>query len=396
MYSCPYCENTFTEKFNMNRHVKSSIRCIKTRANIPETNTKEILSCDCGYSVSRKDMLIRHKANCVFLKMTLTIERQINTIKSHVESIENCERTIEDRNSIITDLKEQVKLLISRPININNNQTINNNQQQQTYNIQFYKQHIQDNFESLTQSFLQGVMNKITLDDISYGGSGLAKFVKKHLDHQHLLMLDQARRKGAYKDANGQVVVDSKLRSLLQMIGEAGYPPAKKIFIDWNAENPDSFLNSSKSKTLTSLMGATGWLNRVGDGKTDEDDSEILSSFVDELASGYTKEALHNHLEKQSEPPLIDEDEKPEEPEVETKRPIGDESDVSSDWPEIYEEPESEEEYETEVETESITSSQFDVIIGTKNYETCLMRGTRDEDNLYQNFKPQSKYAITN
>jgi hypothetical protein len=380
----------------MNRHVKSSIRCIKTRANIPETNTKEILSCDCGYSVSRKDMLIRHKANCVFLKMTLTIERQINTIKSHVESIENCERTIEDRNSIITDLKEQVKLLISRPININNNQTINNNQQQQTYNIQFYKQHIQDNFESLTQSFLQGVMNKITLDDISYGGSGLAKFVKKHLDHQHLLMLDQARRKGAYKDANGQVVVDSKLRSLLQMIGEAGYPPAKKIFIDWNAENPDSFLNSSKSKTLTSLMGATGWLNRVGDGKTDEDDSEILSSFVDELASGYTKEALHNHLEKQSEPPLIDEDEKPEEPEVETKRPIGDESDVSSDWPEIYEEPESEEEYETEVETESITSSQFDVIIGTKNYETCLMRGTRDEDNLYQNFKPQSKYAITN
>jgi hypothetical protein len=341
MYSCPYCDNTFTEKFNMNRHVKSSARCIKSRANISETNTKKPLSCDCGYSASRKDILVRHKANCVFLKMALTIESQNNTIKSHVESIDNRDRSIEDCNSIITDLKEQVKLLMSRPIKINNNQTINNNQQQQTYNIQFYKQHIQDNFESLTQCFLQGVMNQITLDDISYGGAGLAKFVKKHLDHQHLLMLDQARRKGAYKDGNGQVVVDSKLRSLLQMIGEAGYLPAKKIFVDWNAENPDSFLNSSKSKILTSLMEATGWLNRVGEGKTDDDDSEILSSFVDELASGYTKEALHNHLERQDVPPLIDED-KPDKYSVYDLR----------------------EEYETDIETASMTSSQFDAVIG--------------------------------
>jgi hypothetical protein len=233
-------------------------------------------------------------------------------------------------------------------------------------------------------------MSQITLFDISYGGVGLAKFVKKHLDHQHLLMLDQARRKGAYKDAKGQVVVDAKLRTLLQMIGEAAYPPAKKIFIDWNAANPDGFLNSSKSKTLTSLIGATGWLNRVGEGKTDDDDSEILSSFIDELASGYTKEALHNHLDQQEEPPDIEE-------KVEALR--GYESDVSSDWPEIYEEPESDEygeEYETDIETASITSSQFDVVIGIKNYEACHARGTRDEYNLYENFKPKSNYAITN
>jgi hypothetical protein len=128
----------------------------------------------------------------------------------------------------------------------------------------------------------------------------------------------------------------------------------------------------------------------VGEGKTDDDDSEILSSFIDELASGYTKEALHNHLDQQAEPPDIEE-------EVEALR--GYESDVSSDWPEIYEEPESDEygeEYETDIETASITSSQFDVVIGIKNYEACHARGTRDEYNLYENFKPKSNYAITN
>jgi hypothetical protein len=82
------------------------------------------------------------------------------------------------------------------------------------------------------------------------------------------------------------------------------------------------------------------------------------------------------------------------EPEIETllvarsTEVDGNESDVSSDWPEIEEEPDSDEEdYETDIETASMTSSQFDVVIGMKNYEVCRVRGTRDEDNLYENFK---------
>jgi hypothetical protein len=381
---CIYCKNTFSTKTALVRHVKSSVKCIKTRSG---TTDLDDLSCECGYTTFRSDHLLQHIAICKvsdrIKKYTKTIEDQANIIEDHVKTIANDSRTI-------AELKEQVKLLMTRPINVNNHNHTTTNNNGPTYNMSYYKQHIQDNFESITRPLLQGVMSQITLFDISYGGVGLAKFVKKHLDHQHLLMLDQARRKGAYKDAKGQVVVDAKLRTLLQMIGEAAYLPAKKIFIDWNAANPDGFLNSSKSKTLTSLIGATGWLNRVGEGKTDDDDSEILSSFIDELASGYTKEALHNHLDQQAEPPDIEE-------EVEALR--GYESDVSSDWPEIYEEPESDEygeEYETDIETASITSSQFDVVIGIKNYEACHARGTRDEYNLYENFKPKSNYAITN
>jgi hypothetical protein len=342
-----------------------------------------------------------------------------NMVSAHEKTITNM---VSVHEKTITKLEEQVKLLMTRPIHVTNNNNNNNttNNSGPTYNMSYYKQHIQDNFESITQPLLQGVMNQITLDDISYGGSGLAKFVKKHLDHQHLLMLDQARRKGAYKDAKGQVVVDAKLRTLLQMIGEAAYPPAKKIFIDWNAENPDGFLDTGKSKILTSLLGSTAWLNRVGQGKTHEDDSEILSSFVDELASGYTKEALHNHLDREAAPPLIDTDDDDSEPEPEVsaapaeapaEAPVecgieillvegdGDESDVSSDWPETDEDPDSDDgysvydlakEYETEVETVSVTSSEFDVLIGTKNYENSRDRGRSDKENDWIEFKKYS------
>jgi hypothetical protein len=378
MHECDYCGKTFPLLQNMKRHVKSSIQCINGRSTPKESVNN--LTCTCGFTTSRRDNFTRHQNLCQILSLT-------RKLTESQEQLKDREKTIITHAKTIAKLEDQVKLLMTRPINVNthNHNTTNNNGP--TYNLSYYKQHIQDNFESITQPLLQGVMNQITLEDISYGGSGLAKFVKKHLDHQHLLILDQARRKGAYKDSNGQVVVDAKLRSLLKMIGEAAYPPAKKIFIDWNASNPDGFLDTCKSKVLTSLLGSTAWLNRVGQGKTHEDDSEILSSFVDELASGYTKEALHNYLDREAASPLIDSD--------------GNETDVSSDWPDIEEEPESDEEvlgedYETDIETASITSSQFEVVIGRKNYEVCRARGTRDEDNLYENFKTQRGHAIAN
>jgi hypothetical protein len=334
MYQCLYCEQIFTDRSNRNRHTKGSVKCIKGRVPIEKPVVLQTdLICRCTYTTPRADSLARHQSSCSVFQLEVFKKRLHEQEKTHGEIVSTHEKTIITHEMTIAKLEDQVKLLMTRPINVNNHNTTNNNGP--TYNMSYYKQHIQDNFESITQPLLQRVMNQITLDDISYGGSGFAKFVKKHLDHQHLLILDQARRKGAYKDAKGQVVVDAKLRVLLQMIGEAAYPPAKKIFIDWNAANPDGFLDTDKLKVLTSLLGSTAWLNRMGQGKTHEDDSEILSSFVDELASGYTKEALHNYLDREA-LPAIDED-------ASCPEYDGNESDVSSDWPEIGEEPDIEE-----------------------------------------------------
>jgi hypothetical protein len=374
MNKCPYCEKEFSNKYLVTRHVKNSKRCIESRETNPETSSLEKFFCDCGYSSSRKDMFVRHEAKCVCVKMATTIRDQCENLQVREKTIECHLKTIKDRDVMITKLEAQVDKLMSRPI-INN--TVNNNGD--TYNIKFYKQHALENFEALTQPLLQGVMDQLTLADISYGGAGFAKFAKKHFDHQHLLILDNTRRRGMYKDANGQVIIDSKLRTLLERLGLAGFPPANKLFADWSVENrEDCFLDSTKSKLLGNLLDLTGWLKRVGDGKTVEDDSATQASFLDELVSGYTKEALHNYLERQVPPPLLE---------------IEDVTTYETDVLEHSCDSASDIETEIEMDVASIASSEFDIRVGILSYEKDYDRCVKDEDAYWIEYKAKSKYA---
>jgi hypothetical protein len=379
MSVCLFCQKDFSNKYSLARHIKNSKRCITSRVDTPNQSASgDTFSCGCGYTTTRKDMFLRHGEKCLGIYSNKVIEEQVKTIASQAEKLLESEKTV-------AKLEEQVKLLMSRPININNG-TINNNQN--SYNLQFYKQHAVDNFEALTQPLLQGVMDKMTISDISYGGIGFAKFAKKHLDHQHLLILDLTRRKGMYKDANGDVVVDSKLRALLGSLGLAGFSPANKIFTKWSIENrEDCFLDSTKSKLLTNLVDLTGWLKRVGDGKIIEEDSGIQSNFLDELVSGYTKEALHNHLERQVPPPLIDE--------MSGKFPPR----SCYDDNELYAQSDGQvfvEDNETEIEMDvaSFASSEFDIAFGSLNYEVDYKKGVPDEKNYWIEYKRHSKYRL--
>jgi hypothetical protein len=381
MNQCPHCDKEFGNKYLVTRHVKNSKRCINARGSSTVITPQQNFVCGCGYTVSRKDAYIRHEAKCGCFKMAETIQSHSQTISSQLKDLQAYEKTIEyhlktlkDSNVLISELKEQVRLLMSRPI-INN--TVNNNGD--TYNIKFYKQHALENFEAITQPLLQGVMDQLTLADISYGGAGFAKFAKKHFDHQHLLILDNTRRRGMYKDANGQVIIDSKLRALLERLGLAGFPPANKLFTDWSVENrEDCFLDSTKSKLLGNLLDVTGWLKRVGDGKIVEDDSATQASFLDELVSGYTKEALHNYLERQVPPPLLE---------------IEEVTTYETDVPEHSCDSAGDIETEIEMDVASIASSEFDIRVGILSYEKDYERCVKDEDAYWIEYKAKSKYA---
>jgi hypothetical protein len=381
MSECIYCKKSFSTKGILCRHIKSSQRCIKGRIASKEVLVESSFTCLCGYTTSRKDHLSGHQASCDIQNTVVNLEIYKTLVEDQAKTIANQAEKLLEYEKTVAKVEEQVKLLMSRPININNG-TINNNQN--SYNLQFYKQHAVDNFEALTQPLLEGVMGQMTISDISYGGVGFAKFAKKHLDHQHLLILDLTRRKGMYKDASGDVIVDSKLRALLGSLGLAGFPPANKIFTKWSTENrEDCFLDLAKSKLLTNLVDLTGWLKRVGDGKIIEDDSSIQSNFLDELVSGYTKEALHNHLEKQVSPPLID-----EMSEDLTCRDCDAEGEGKSEW----EEPQLGSDNETEIEMDvaSVASSEFDVNLGILSYEVDYRKGIPDEKNYWIEYKNHS------
>jgi hypothetical protein len=297
MYDCAYCQKSFKNKYILNRHVKTAKICINSRPGLAATLTPEKFQCACGLVTTRKDKLTAHHRLCSIFKGSLNIE-------SLLMEKAGDKRTIAEQARTIAELKIQVDKLISRPINITNN---NNNN---TYNAKFYTQYVLDNFEALTPNFLQGVMERMTLVDISHGGTGLAKFAKKHLDHQHLLMLDQARRKGLYKDANGEAKQDSELRDLLTIIGKTAFPPANILFAEWSVSNKeDCFLNEEKSRQLTRLLDVVGWLKRVGNGIIHEQDSDTQGQFLGEFVAGFSKEALHNRLERPCEPPTVDDPE---------------------------------------------------------------------------------------
>jgi 5-carboxymethyl-2-hydroxymuconate isomerase len=113
MYHCKYCENTFTEKTNVTRHEKNSVRCINARVQISPVKSK--YTCVCGYFISRKDMFTRHQSGCRFV-MSATIEVQTQTIKSRDKTIKDRDTTIISYKKTVTELEEQVKLLMSRHI----------------------------------------------------------------------------------------------------------------------------------------------------------------------------------------------------------------------------------------------------------------------------------------
>jgi hypothetical protein len=118
MNECIYCKNTFSTKTALVRHLKSSVKCIKTRSG---TTDVDELTCECGYTTSRRDHLLQHIAICKvsdrIKKYTKTIEDQANIIEDHVKTIEDHVKTIANDCKTIAELKEQVKLLMTRPIN---------------------------------------------------------------------------------------------------------------------------------------------------------------------------------------------------------------------------------------------------------------------------------------
>jgi hypothetical protein len=392
MNKCEYCEKTFSSIFNRDRHTNNSLRCIKTRQATHTPTSVETWKCTCGYTATRKDAYMRHITACTWTIMSVKVDAQAETISIHLKTIKDREKTIarmhQDHERTVRRLEEQVKLLISRPINVTQNNTIHNN----NYNNKFYTQYVLDNFESLTPNLLQGVMEKMTLVDISHGGTGLAKFAKKHLDHQHLLMLDQARRKGLYKDANGEAKQDSELRDLLTIIGQTAFPPANILFAEWSVDNKeDCFLNQEKSSHLTRLLDVVGWLKRVGNGIIHDQDSDTQAQFLGEFVAGFSKEALHNCIERPSEPPLIEEEEVEDKPED-----VPEMDSDSSEWPEEEDDEEDAvdsdvDEIETVIEMD-IASSEFDIDLGILSYEADRHKGIADDRNYWIEYKNRSKF----
>jgi uncharacterized Zn-finger protein len=113
MNKCQYCSKEYSNKYLLNRHVKSSLRCIKARG-ITDEETFEH-ACPCGYSTSRIDNLTRHQELCSFPNMIRTLTERDSMLKDRDKTIEDHIKIIVTHSKTIAKLEEQVKLLMTRP-----------------------------------------------------------------------------------------------------------------------------------------------------------------------------------------------------------------------------------------------------------------------------------------
>jgi hypothetical protein len=127
---CEFCNASFAQKCTLNRHVKGAKKCITSRGLSTPTKT---LECVCGYTTGRKDTLTRH-------------------IKSCVEAVRAQSKKPEDQPPVV-------------------HITNNNFYGDVNFNNSYYRQHVIDNFESISNQLLEEVVVTLKLGDIQSGGN---------------------------------------------------------------------------------------------------------------------------------------------------------------------------------------------------------------------------------
>ena len=247
-YKCQFCNKIFTQKSNLNTHIKTAKKCILNRT----TETENIITFDCDFcnkKFSHKSVLNIHLNSCNQYKLYIQEKEYKNIILEHEKKIEILEKKNEETKSYylikiedqkqsfekqIQDLKETILRLeetnkelalkaIERPTNVTNNKSDNHSINNNTYN----------NLQpvNLSPDYIYQVFDQnLKLEDIYQGQRGLAnivanKLLKDESGKPIAFCNDKSRQIIKYKNEDNQIVKDSKAYNLISSIA----PVAQKI-----------------------------------------------------------------------------------------------------------------------------------------------------------------------
>ena len=226
-YKCQYCNKIFSQKSNLNTHIRTAKKCIATREIKEEIQS---FNCEsCNKSFTTKLSLNYHKKICLISKLEyssklkeledLIIEKDF-LLKQYLEKIQDLKETIlrlEETN------KELALKAIERPTNVTNNKSDNHSINNNTYN----------NLQpvNLSPDYIYQVFDQnLKLEDIYQGQRGLAnivanKLLKDESGKPIAFCNDKSRQIIKYKNEDNQIVKDSKAYNLISSIA----PVAQKI-----------------------------------------------------------------------------------------------------------------------------------------------------------------------
>jgi hypothetical protein len=249
-YICNFCNNSFWNKTNLDKHKKTAKYCIKLQKkeilndskennNISTTSSvNNIFKCDfCNKEYLRKDNLNIHLLTCktkikneIKNKEEEYIKNKENEIK--YEYIEKLNKeylnTINEQKIRINDLENQIKILSlefkTNVININS---------------------VINNLTPLTDSHIKENASLLQIKDIVKGAESLAIFARDHSFKDKVICTDVSRRNFIFKDENNNIIKDPKGVKITKKFIENNKPELINLLTQYSLTfyNENSFMD---------------------------------------------------------------------------------------------------------------------------------------------------------
>ena len=254
-YPCSFCNTSFTLKSSLHKHLricKSNNPVIQEQLELLDEKSCELEQIKNKLSV--KDRLIK-KNRFEFEKMIsdkdkklserdLLISEQKIIIK---ELQEQYKSHIEMQNK---DLQNRIQSMAEKAIDKPSSSTVNIN-----------------NLLPITNEHLEDQVQFLTKEHVSHGAVGYAKYALEYPLKDRLVCTDTSRKKGKYKDVDGNLVSDPEMSSI-----------TKKLFLaikDRNDELVNEYACDLKSKLDKYNSSANNDMN--------DEESVVFSGITDEL-----------------------------------------------------------------------------------------------------------------
>ena len=214
---------------------------------------------------------IRLKTNQKLCEKDKIISEQKNIIKELETEYKN---RIEMQNKDLQDrMQSMAEKAIDKPSTVNQNTIINN-------------------LLPITTEHLNNQAQYLTIDHVKNGAIGYAKYALEHPLKDRLVCTDTSRKKGKYKDSDGNIVSDPEMSTI-----------TKKLFLaikDRNSELITEYANDLKNK-----LDSFGSDNNEMTNEETLKITEMTDDLIDLVTSVFSQKRQFNEISDGLKPELF-------------------------------------------------------------------------------------------
>jgi len=292
-YYCNACNTGFTLKYSLQKHLQ-----------ICKSNTPEIHQISQELDLIKKELELNKKKlediqveyeNKLSLKDKIIKKIRIETTQKLSEK----EKIIEEHKIVIKELQAEYK----RQMEMQNKDLQDRMQSMAEKAIakpsSFNQNTIINNLLPITTEHLDEQVQYLTIDHVKNGAVGYAKYALEHPLKDRLVCTDTSRKKGKYKDSDGNIVSDPEMSSI-----------TKKLFFAINERNGKlvtEYANDLKAKMDSFSSSSNNEITEeeasINTGMTDDLIDLITTAFSQkrqstEISDGLKPDLFHQFVKE--------------------------------------------------------------------------------------------------